>query len=82
MGYAALVAIATAPWDREGVNNGFNIPTTLFESGNMIGQFAFQMTAGFATYGVGKAVGNDKAAARRAAISCVPSCSHRRWYRP
>ena len=62
MGYAAVVAIAAAPWDREGVNNGFNIPTTLFESGNTIGQFAFQITAGFATYGVGKAVGNGTAA--------------------
>ena len=62
MGYVSLVAIATAPWDREGVNNGFNIPTALFESGNTIGQFAFQVTAGLATYGVGKASGNRKAA--------------------
>jgi membrane-associated phospholipid phosphatase len=62
MGYVSVVAIATAPWDREGVNNGFNIPTALFESGNTIGQFAFQVTAGFATYGIGKASGNQKAA--------------------
>lgn len=62
MGYVALVAIATAPWDREGVNNGFNIPTAIFESGNAIGQFAFQASAGFATYGIGKAIGNQKAA--------------------
>ena len=61
--YVALVAIATAPWDREGVNNGFNIPTALFESGNLLGQFAFQVTAGFATYGVSKSIGNQKAAA-------------------
>lgn len=60
--YVSLVAIATAPWDREGVNNGFNIPTSLFESGNVLGQFAFQVTAGFATYGIGKSVGNQKAA--------------------
>jgi membrane-associated phospholipid phosphatase len=62
MGYVSLVAIASAPWDREGVNNGFNIPTTAFESGNLLGQFAFQVTAGFATYGIGKSVGNNKAA--------------------
>ena len=62
MSYTALVAIAAAPWDREGVNNGFNIPTAVFESGNAIGQFAFQVSAGLATYGVGKAVGNQKAA--------------------
>src|SRR5688500_1918430 len=62
MSYAALVAIAAAPWDREGVNNGFNIPTALFESGNLIGQFTFQVSAGFATYGIGKVVKNEKAA--------------------
>ena len=62
MSYTALVAIAAAPWDREGVNNGFNIPTALFESGNAMGQFAFQVSAGLATFGVGKAVGNREAA--------------------
>jgi membrane-associated phospholipid phosphatase len=62
MSYVSLVAIATAPWDREGVNNGFNIPTTIFQSGNLIGQFAFQASAGFATYGIGKAIGNAKGA--------------------
>jgi membrane-associated phospholipid phosphatase len=62
MGYVSLVAIATAPWDREGINNGFNIPTALFESGNLLGQFAFQASAGFATYGIGKAIGNTKGA--------------------
>jgi membrane-associated phospholipid phosphatase len=62
MGYVSLVAIAAAPWDREGVNNGFNIPTALFESGNLLGQFAFQASAGFATYGIGKAIGNTKGA--------------------
>jgi membrane-associated phospholipid phosphatase len=62
MGYVGLVAIATAPWDREGINNGFNIPTALFESGNAIGQFAFQASAGLATYGIAKAIGNQKAA--------------------
>ena len=61
-GYVSLVAIATAPWDREGVNNGFNIPTSLFESGNLLGQFAFQVSAGFATFGVAKSIGNQKAA--------------------
>jgi membrane-associated phospholipid phosphatase len=62
MSYTALVAIATAPWDREGVNNGFNIPTTLFQSGNVMGQFYAQVSAGLATYGIAKAVGNHKAA--------------------
>ncbi|MBY0493158.1 MAG: phosphatase PAP2 family protein [Cyanobacteria bacterium] len=58
----ALVAIATAPWDRQGVNNGFNIPTTVFQSGNVIGNFVFQIGAGFATYSTGKALGNKKLA--------------------
>ena len=62
LAYTAIVAIAAAPWDREGVNNGFNIPTTVFQSGNTIGNFVFQIGAGFATYGVGKAVGNKQAA--------------------
>jgi membrane-associated phospholipid phosphatase len=62
LGYVAIVAIASAPWDREGVNNGFNIPTAAFESGNVIGNFVFQAGAGFATYGVAKAFGNKKAA--------------------
>lgn len=63
LGTVGIVAVALAPWDREGVNNGFNIPTTLFQSGNLIGQFAFQIGAGFATYGAGKVIGNPKAAA-------------------
>ena len=58
----AIVAIAAAPWDREGVNNGFNIPTTVFQSGNVIGNFVFQIGAGFATYSTGKAFGNKKLA--------------------
>jgi membrane-associated phospholipid phosphatase len=62
MGYVSIVAIASAPWDREGVNNGFNIPTTVFQSGNVIGNFVFQIGAGFATYGAGKAIGNKKVA--------------------
>jgi len=62
LSYVAIVAIASAPWDREGVNNGFNIPTTVFQSGNVIGNFVFQASAGFATYGVGKMVHNQKAA--------------------
>lgn len=59
-GYVSIAAVGAAPWDREGINNGFNIPTTLFESGNLIGQFAFQASAGLATYGLGKATGNRK----------------------
>lgn len=59
-GYVSIAAVAAAPWDREGINNGFNIPTTLFESGNLMGQFAFQASAGFATYGIGKALGDSK----------------------
>ena len=62
LSYTAIVAIASAPWDREGVNNGFNLPTTLFQSGNVIGSFAFQMSAGFAAYGAGKAFGNKRVA--------------------
>jgi len=60
--YVAIVAVAAAPWDREGVNNGFNIPTTVFQSGNVIGSFMFQIGAGFATYGTGKAMGDKKLA--------------------
>lgn len=62
LAYVSIVAVATAPWDREGVNNGFNIPTTLFESGNVVGSFVFQAGAGFAGYTVGKAIGNKKLA--------------------
>jgi membrane-associated phospholipid phosphatase len=62
LSYTAIVAIASAPWDREGVNNGFNLPTTLFQSGNVIGSFVFQMGAGFAAYGAGKAFGNKQVA--------------------
>jgi membrane-associated phospholipid phosphatase len=62
LAYTSIVAIASAPWDREGVNNGFNIPTTVFQSGNVIGQFAFQVGAGFATYGIGRATNHQKAA--------------------
>lgn len=60
--YTSFAAIVAAPWDREGVNNGFNIPTALFESGNMVGQFGFQLAVGMGTYGAGKAFGNSKAA--------------------
>jgi membrane-associated phospholipid phosphatase len=59
-GFVSIAAVAAAPWDREGINNGFNIPTTLFESGNLLGQFAFQAGAGFASYGLGKAFGSHK----------------------
>jgi membrane-associated phospholipid phosphatase len=61
MSYFAIAAVAAAPWDREGVNNGFNIPTTVFQGGNIAGTFAFQFGAGFATYGLGRSFGNDKA---------------------
>lgn len=60
MGFVSVGAVIAAPWDREGINNGFNIPTTLFESGNIMGQFLFQVGAGLATNGVGRATGNDK----------------------
>jgi membrane-associated phospholipid phosphatase len=62
LSYVSIVAVASAPWDREGVNNGFNIPTTVFESGNLIGNVLFQLGAGVATYSAGKAMGNKKAA--------------------
>lgn len=62
LSYTALFAIAAAPWDREGVNNGFNLPTPVFQGGNVIGNFVFQIGAGFATYAGGKAAGNKKLA--------------------
>jgi membrane-associated phospholipid phosphatase len=62
MSYFAVGAVVAAPWDREGVNNGFNIPKPLFESGNLFGTFAFQVGAGAATYSVGKAFGSSKTA--------------------
>ena len=63
MSYFAIAAVAAAPWDREGVNNGFNIPTTVFQGGNLLGSFPFQFGAGFAAYGLGRSFGNDKTAA-------------------
>jgi membrane-associated phospholipid phosphatase len=62
LSYVAIVAVATAPWDREGVNNGFDIPTTVFESGNLIGNVMFQIGAGLATYSAGTVMGNKKVA--------------------
>lgn len=62
MAYTSVGAIAAAPWDREGVNNGFNIPTTVFQAGNLMGSFPFQVGAGLATFGAGKASGNGKLA--------------------
>jgi membrane-associated phospholipid phosphatase len=62
LAYTSIVAIGAAPWDREGINNGFNIPTTVFQSGNVIGSFAFQVASGAATYGIAKIVNNQKAA--------------------
>lgn len=62
LSYTLIVAIAAAPWDREGVNNGFNIPTSVFQAGNLIGSFAFQVGAGAATYAIAK-VGNNQRAA-------------------
>jgi membrane-associated phospholipid phosphatase len=63
MGFTSVAAIAAAPWDREGVNNGFNIPTTAFQAGNLVGSFAFQIGVGAASYGIGQAAGNGKLAA-------------------
>ncbi len=62
MAFTSVSAIVAAPWDREGVNNGFNIPTSLFEAGNLMGSFAFQAGAGFAGYGLGKVIRNEKLA--------------------
>lgn len=62
MAYTSVSAIAAAPWDREGINNGFGIPTTVFQSGNLMGSFAFQIGLGAAGYGIGAATGNGKAA--------------------
>jgi len=63
LSYFGVVAVGAAPWDREGVNNGFNLPTTVFQGGNLIGSFAFQASASLATYGIGKATHNQKTAA-------------------
>jgi len=60
MAFTSIGAIAAAPWDREGINNGFGIPTTLFESGNLMGQFLFQASAGMAGYGIGRATGSER----------------------
>jgi len=62
MAYTSVSAIAAAPWDREGINNGFNIPTTVFQSGNLMGSFAFQVGLGAAGYGIGAVTGNGKLA--------------------
>lgn len=62
LAYTSIVAIASAPWDREGVNNGFNLPTPVFQGGNVIGNFVFQIGAGLATYAGGKASGNKQLA--------------------
>ena len=62
LAFTSIGAIAAAPWDREGVNNGFNIPTTLFESGNIMGSFVFQAGVAFGGYGLGKVIHNDKLA--------------------
>lgn len=62
MAYTSVSAIAAAPWDREGVNNGFGIPTTVFQAGNLMGSFAFQVGLGLTGYGAGAAFGNGKLA--------------------
>jgi membrane-associated phospholipid phosphatase len=62
MGFTSVSAIAAAPWDREGVNNGFGIPTTVFQAGNVVGSFVFQVGLGAASYGIGAATGNGKLA--------------------
>lgn len=62
MSYFAIAAVAAAPWDRKGVNNGFNIPTTVFQGGNLAGSFPFQVGAGFAAYGIGRSFGNARTA--------------------
>lgn len=63
MSYFSVAAVAAAPWDREGVNNGFNIPTALFQFGNVAGSFMFQIGAGAATYGLGRAFHDPRAVA-------------------
>ena len=60
---AGVVAIAAAPWDSQGVNNGFDLPTTVFKGGNVVGNFVFQLGASAATFGIGKASHNDKTTA-------------------
>ena len=74
LAYTSIVAIGSAPWDREGVNNGFNIPTTVFQSGNVIGSFVFQVGAGVATYGVGKSSATRRPPTLAATSSARRSC--------
>lgn len=63
MSYFAVGAVAATPWDHLGVNNGFNIPTTVFQGGNIAGSFPFQVAAGFAAYGLGRSFDKDRTAA-------------------
>jgi len=59
-GFVSAFAIAAAPWDMQAVDNGLGIPTNAFGSGNLVGSFLFQTGAGFASYAVGKGMGNRK----------------------
>jgi hypothetical protein len=62
LGVMAIASIAVVPWDREGVNNGFNFSTRNLRYGNTIGKAYYQAAAGLALYGVGASTGHSKLA--------------------
>ncbi len=64
-GFLASGAAVVAPslrFDSRRVSLAGQGSWAVFESGNVLGQFAFQAGAGFATFGIGKATGNKKLA--------------------
>jgi PAP2 superfamily len=60
-GVRGIAAIAAAPWDREGVNDGFNIPARV-SIRQPDEQLSVQIGAGFAGYGLGRVTSTDKLA--------------------
>ena len=58
--YFGVAAVALAPWDQQGANNGFELSTTTFKGGSIVGNFLFQTGAGVAAYGMGKASHSEK----------------------
>jgi membrane-associated phospholipid phosphatase len=66
IGLATIVAVAATPWDDEGIEQSqehWAPSPSVFKAGNFGGAFAVQAGAGLATYAIGKAAGNQQAAA-------------------
>ena len=60
---SSVAAVAAVPWEQQFVDQwADNLPDGLFDSGSVVGSFAFQVGVGAATWGVGKAAGHPKAA--------------------